>query len=542
MRASVAVAAVLLVAALVALVLVTRGEDEAYRVRAVFDNAGFVIAGEDVKVAGVKVGSVEDVEVTDDYKAAIVLRIDHEGYQDFRADAECQVRPQSLIGERFVECSPTRSRGSGEELPPELEELGEGPGEGQRLLPVENTSRAVDLDFINNIMREPYRERFSIILNELGVGLAGRGEDLDAVIRRANPALKEVDDVLKLLARQNEQLEQLAVDSDTVLEPLARERFRVTSSIENMSAVAEATAERRGDLEASIERLPEFLDELTPTMERLGALSDEMTPVLTDLGEVAPDINRFIAELGPFSTAATPALVSLGEAGEVGGPALQRALPVIKDTRTLAAQLKPVARLLGDLLVDFERENGLQEFLNYIFYQGTAVNGFDSFGHYLRAGLLVNQCTTYATEPTGGCSANFRPATASVAAGASSMPRDPVLEWTRRVLSGGDPDLPDDDGGARDDGPASGAGPAPKAGERPAGKGGGGARDRDAAPRTGPTPTPAPTPDDRPAAPVTVAPGATPTPTAAPSPTPQPADPGSDPGEPLLDYLFGSPE
>ena len=76
-------------------------------------------------------------------------------------------------------------------------------------------------------MREPYRERFSIILNELGVGLAGRGEDLDAVIRRANPALKEVDEVLKLLARQNDQLEQLAVDSDTILAPLARERVRV---------------------------------------------------------------------------------------------------------------------------------------------------------------------------------------------------------------------------------------------------------------------------------------------------------------------------
>jgi len=211
-RPAVAVAAVLLVAALVALVLVTRGEDEAYKVRAIFDNAGFVIPGEDVKVAGVKVGSVDDVQVTDDYKAAIVLRIDDEGYRDFRRDAECEVRPQSLIGERFVECTPTRTEGTGDELPPELEEIADGPGKGERLLPVQNTSRAVDLDLINNIMREPYRDRLSIILNELGVGLAGRGADLDAVIRRANPALKEVDEVLKILARQNDQLEQLAVD------------------------------------------------------------------------------------------------------------------------------------------------------------------------------------------------------------------------------------------------------------------------------------------------------------------------------------------
>jgi hypothetical protein len=271
-------------------------------------------------------------------------------------------------------------------------------------------------------------------------------------------------------------------------------------------------------------------------MTRLGALSDEMTPVLTDLGAVAPDINRFLLELGPFSAAATPALDSLGEAGTIGGPALQRALPVIRDTRELAEQLRPVARQLGDVLVDFQREDGIERFLDYIFFQGTAVNGFDSFGHYLRAGLLVNQCTTYATEPTGGCSANFRPAASSAVAGAASMPRDPVLEWTRRVLAGLDPDpAPARDGGRSDGGGRRGGGDGDVRRDIPERKGGGGtAPDRD------PAPKPAPTSDDRPVAPVTVAPGATPTP--APAPAPQPADPGDDPGEPLLDYLFGAAE
>ena len=94
MRTAVPVAAVLIVAALAALFLVTREEDDAYRVRAIFDNAGFIIPGEDVKVAGVKVGSIDEVEVTPDFKAAVVLKIDDPGYQDFRADAQCIVRPQ----------------------------------------------------------------------------------------------------------------------------------------------------------------------------------------------------------------------------------------------------------------------------------------------------------------------------------------------------------------------------------------------------------------------------------------------------------------
>ncbi len=209
-------------------------------------------------------------------------------------------------------------------------------------------------------MREPYRERLSIIVNELGIGLAGRGEDLNDVIRRANPALKEVDEVLRLLAKQNDQLESLAVDGDTIMQPLARERAHVSSAIENMSAVAEATADRRADLEADFERLPRFLRELRPTMTRLGALSDEMTPVLSDLGDVAPDINRFLLELGPFSQAGIPALDSLGEAAKIGTPAVRNSLPVVRDLRTFASAARPVGESLADVLVSFRRNKGIE--------------------------------------------------------------------------------------------------------------------------------------------------------------------------------------
>jgi ABC-type transporter Mla subunit MlaD len=228
------------------------GDGGDYKVRAIFDNAGFVIPGEDVKVAGVKVGRIESLDVTPDDKAAVVLRIDQPGYQDFRRDASCIVRPQSLIGERFVECTPTQARAAGTNPPPPLRKIASGPGKGQYLLPVTNTQQTVDIDLIGDIMREPERERLSLILNELGTGLAGRGRDLNEVIRRADPALKETDNVLRILASQNRVLQELARNSDTVLAPLARDRVRVAGAIRNSSEVAKATAERRGDLERAI--------------------------------------------------------------------------------------------------------------------------------------------------------------------------------------------------------------------------------------------------------------------------------------------------
>ena len=182
----------------------------------------------------------------------------------------------------------------------------DGPGEGQRLLPVENTSQTVDIDLIGNTMRAPERERLSLILNEFGTAVAGRGRDLNEVIRRANPALRETDKVLEILANQNTVLEQLAVNSDTVLAPLARDRERVAGAIRNSSDVARATAERRGDLAADIQTLPEFLDELEPTMVRLGSLADETTPLLRDLGANADGHQRPRRATGPVRAGRDP--------------------------------------------------------------------------------------------------------------------------------------------------------------------------------------------------------------------------------------------
>jgi phospholipid/cholesterol/gamma-HCH transport system substrate-binding protein len=428
-------AIVAVLAVLAALVFVVTRDREAnpYMVRAIFDNAGFLVPGEDVKVAGVKVGKVHSLDVTPQFKAAVVLRIDDPAYRDFRRDASCIIRPQSLIGEKFVECEPTQKHAVGAQPPPPLRKIDRGPGEGQYFLPVQNTEQSVDLDLINNTLRLPYRERLSLIVNELGATVAGRGEDVRAVIRRANPALKEIDRVLAILASQNKALQDLARNGDTVLAPLARERRHISGALASSAEVAQATAERRADFQQDVQKFPEFLRELRPTMTRLGALSDEMTPVLADLHDAAPDINRMIIQLGPFSQAALPAVDSLGETAKVGTPAITAARPVIRDLRDLGKAAKPVALTARQLLESFQKTQGIERFMDYVFYQVAAINGFDAFGHYLRAGLIVNTCSTYSIRPIPGCSANFAAATASASA-ATSLPRDQVLLRTAAAL------------------------------------------------------------------------------------------------------------
>jgi ABC-type transporter Mla subunit MlaD len=375
---------------------------DAYFVRAVFDNAGTLVPDEDVKIAGAPVGVVSDMDVTEDNKAAVTLRVDDEAFTPFKRDASCIIRLQGLIGERFVECEPGSS---GAEPLPAIEN---GDGEGERLLPVEQNSSPVDLDLVNNIMRLPYRERFAILLSELGTGLAGRGGELNEVIHRANPALRETDEVLAILAEQNRTLARLAESSDRALGPLARERERFAGFIVQANRTGEASAERRTDIARGIDRLPAFLRELRLLMAELEGLADQGTPLLDDLGTAAPDLGRLIRAQGTLADASREALPSLGDALERGRPALLRARPLVRDLGRLGQELAPASVDLDDLTRSLDETGAVERINDFLYYLALSTNGFDSLGHYLRAGLVTNTCTEYALASAGAaCTSNF---------------------------------------------------------------------------------------------------------------------------------------
>jgi len=408
-----AIGAVVICAVVLAVLAVGASGDDGgtYRVRAIFMNASFLTEAVDVKVAGVKVGQVEDISVTPENRAAVVLRIDDEAFHNFRDDAECAIRPQSLIGDKFVECTLTQERPAGQPLPPPAKVIPDGEdGEGQRLVPVEHTSKPVDPDLVVDTFRLPFRQRLSIILNELGTGLAGQGDALRQAIRNADPALKETDRVVQILAGQNRVLADLARDSDRVLAPLARERSSVAGFITNAKVAAEATAERRAALEETIRLLPPFLRELKPTMDRLGGLADEMTPVLSDVGSVAPDVNRFVNRLEPFSRNSLPAFRSLGAAADLGRPALKGAEPFFETLDDFTITGKVLGTDLRKLAVSLRDTGGIERLVDLFFYLSGSTNGFDQFGHYFRVGLVPEKalpCLVYAIKLNPNCNANF---------------------------------------------------------------------------------------------------------------------------------------
>jgi virulence factor Mce-like protein len=362
-----------------------------------FDNAFGLVQGGDMRVAGVTAGRIGELRVDPKTRHALVdVEITREGYGSLREDAFCESRPQSLIGEYFIDCRPGKS-------PRELRE-------GARI-PVEHTASTIPPDLLNDIMQRPYRERLRILLDELGTGVGGRAEDLNASIRRLVPALRETDKTLALLARQSDTLVSLTENADRVVTDLAANRKDVGRWVVEAHDTAEASAARRSELAAGFRKLPGFLRELRPTMASLGQVADRQGPALADLSRSSGELRRLFENLPPFARSTQVNLRALARASDVGRPALKTAKPTADQLNRLAANAPELAKNLAIVLEHLDDRRfavekdprspggngytGLEALLQYFFDQPMAINIFDENGYILKVNAFEDKCSPY---------------------------------------------------------------------------------------------------------------------------------------------------
>jgi virulence factor Mce-like protein len=375
------------------------GGDSGSRYRIVFDNASGLVPGADFRVGGVAVGRIDSLDVQrSDARAIVTVSVSDAGFGGLRDDAACKIAQQSLIGEYYVECEPGKA---GRRLP------------DNALVPVAQTESPIAADLVQNVMRRPYRERFSIILSELGAGFAARGGDVNETIRRAVPALTETQRVLKILGDNRMVLRRLSADSGRLMKVLGDRKRDVGTFVTEARDAATATAERRQALAATFRRFPGFLTEFTPTMRDLGTAAREQAPALADLRAAAPSLTNLLQTLGPFSRASEPAVTSLGTASVTGRRAAAQSRGTIELLRRLGVSSAEPAKNLSMVLSHLDDRahavepdpdspqgkgyTGLEAILQYPFDQSLAINIFDTRGYTLKLNALVNECSNYMT-------------------------------------------------------------------------------------------------------------------------------------------------
>jgi virulence factor Mce-like protein len=391
---------------------------DSLEVDALFHNAAGLVGGEDMKVAGVPAGTVKSVELTDGRLARVRLEV-AAPFAPFRADARCEVRSQSLIGERFIQCDPgTPAAGalptpSGAEVP---------------TVPADQDSAPIDLDLLFDVFHQPYRERLAIILNELGAGLTGRGEDLNEIIRSANPALADARRVLADLNGQRAELQQGIDQTDRVLASVAAHPTSVDRFIGKLAGVSERFGRHRTALGESVARLPGLLAQAEPALRELDGLSVEALPVLHNLRLAAPGARELAGQLGPLGHSARPTLARLGRSAGKGRTALDRSVPFLDSLRRTLTELRPITPTARSLVESLVERGGTEGLMRFFYNAALATSRFDGTSHIFPAHLVAGACGLYKANepPVEGCHGRFT--TADVRSG--SKPRTQLKSGT----------------------------------------------------------------------------------------------------------------
>jgi ABC-type transporter Mla subunit MlaD len=378
-------------------------------------NAFGVVEGSDVRIAGVNAGSVQDLEINEAKRAVVTVELSGP-VSELGTETECSSEPQSLIAEYFIDCQPKG--------PP----ISDGGDPQNPDVPADRVSQTVQPDLVQSTLREPFKRRFQLLINEFGTALAGNPENLNEAIRLGAPALSQLERVLRIMAQQNRIIRDLNVNSDRIMARLAERREDVVRFIQESRDTARTSAERRADLSRNFEILDDFLAELRPTLAEVENAAREQTPLLRDLRAAAPGLNRFALTLPDFNEASEVSLESLGEAGVVGRRALRRGHDEVRLLARAGRRAPRVGEMLADFLRDLDdprraveinerarrdtgRSNsqpnrrdtmgytGLEGLLNYVYYQAGAINQFDEISHLLHFNLYDIQ--------SGPCGAFF---------------------------------------------------------------------------------------------------------------------------------------
>ncbi len=392
-------------------------DDDAHTYRIEMYNAFGLVNGSDVRVAGVNVGAVTDLTVNEDKRA--VLTIELEGDLTRLGDeTTCESSPQSLIAEYFLDCQPAG------------EPLDEG-----GMIPAGQVKQTVQPDIVANTMREPFRRRLTLLINEFGTALAGNPENLREAIRLGAPALDEFEQATEILANQAEMIRAFNVDSERISSELAAKRDRLVEFVDEAEDVASTALERREDVSRGFDRFDDYIGELRPTLAQLNDTARQQTPLLADLRDAAPELHRLSLTLPTFQRASEGSLRTLGKAAKVGRLALTRG----RDELELLAEAGKDAPVTAEMIADFLRDvddprraveindlaeattgrtseqpgtrdtkgyTGLEGLLNYAYYQALAINQFDRVGHSLHVNVY-----DYQTGPCGSFSPGRDPAT-----------------------------------------------------------------------------------------------------------------------------------
>jgi phospholipid/cholesterol/gamma-HCH transport system substrate-binding protein len=366
------------------------GGSSGYVAYAKFSDASGLLTAYNVKIGGVKAGTISSIRLDKQDHAVVKMTLDKGAYP-IGAGATAKIRPVNLLGEKYVDLNPG--------------DLNKPQPSGSTI-PIASTGTPVELDDILNILDPGTLARLQILVNEAGVALAGNGANFSQTLRQLPPALDQARALVGQVAQQNAQLGQLIDSGSRVVASVNSRSGDLDNLVSSAAGAMQTVAARRAQLAQTVQNAPGALSQLTTTLTHLGTTAGALYPAMVQLRSAAPPLASVLERAPSFATEAhktlqaaqdvAPALVRLGR---LGTPLLKRVVPTAERLATFATSLQPV-------MTGLDQQGGLKALLRFVAGWAGVIQQRDGLGNMFRVHVALSpQLVTSVLQRMGASAA-----------------------------------------------------------------------------------------------------------------------------------------
>ena len=299
---------------------------------AVFSDVTGVNTGDDIRIAGVKVGSVEEIELENRDLARITFEVDAGTPLD--QSTEARIRYRNLVGQRYIALTP----GAGPSG-----ELREG-----ATIPLARTDPALDLTVLFNGFKPLFEALSPNDVNQLSYEIIrvfqGEGGTVESLLastasvtntianrdRVVGALIDNLNDVLTTLSRRDDELSSLIVELQQFVSGLTQDREPILDSLDAVSQLSSETSE------LVVETRPALVADIKE-LRRVTGVLDDGKQMLDQSLQILPQKLKKVGRTASYGSWFNFYICNFQ--GGVKVPALNRTVRVNYDTNSARCSL-----------------------------------------------------------------------------------------------------------------------------------------------------------------------------------------------------------
>jgi phospholipid/cholesterol/gamma-HCH transport system substrate-binding protein len=358
----------------------------------IFQNAGQLVKDDDVQVGGRRVGSVRDIELTSDNRAAIKIKV-QEPYAPLREGTTAIIRLTSLSGiaNRYIALTP-------------------GPGDAKELpagatLASDSTTDVVDLDQIFNTLDKKTSGDLAGVIKGFAAQYEGKGDAAGQSAKYFNPLLSSSRRLVQQVTQDEGALTRFLLNSSAAATSIAEKRNDLADLVTNTNATASAIGSENAALSEALALLPTTLRRGNTTFVNLRATLDDLDKLVAVSKPATKNLTPFLRQLRPLLASARPTVRDLSRALFLPGPNndlvdATRKMPRLQQVASPAFRNGRQALIKAEPVLEFVRPY-TPDLVGWFRDFGQGAANYDANGHFARIQPIFN-AFQFTDNPAGG--------------------------------------------------------------------------------------------------------------------------------------------